>query len=880
MDSDEKESGNNNRNSWFEGDILSPQEIEDERAKQIERDAREHEGVARFSSHQQQEDCVRPDVSNKPAEEAGPRMSYDRKMEQYWQKEFSLEPGNTSLSSTRSGRDEEPDESGHSEKEVVQDKMNQHHFAVSQSHPHSKPQSRTSGQFEEERSMLNHEGNVSSENSMMDGRGEFDAPSQIVPSSPHHDVATVARSPVSHPAPLPPRVRVIPRAPVAAYKDHRSPSTDTKPRSVPTTSQIVDASSGETVRHEDSLTIPGAYAHIGPDGRLPTQSTTSNRGAMRYSVTADDLLHSEDYNERLLQNKSSNGPLSGSAEFSSELARLQEEAPAVHDGVGSGGNAAYDMTHQTINGTPNQAVASPGQNHSSRLLNRLVITRPTETATSASEADGLVNAEMVNDAEPVVYAENVERTDLLYKNPFFLGSIGCVSLGALIALVFVLVAPTKERTGDPRCWVRPEQLNVPMQCYCFGTPEAHVNNLLKDGDSEGYFLYNMSQMILKEVGVLDSTITNSSLLDEWEEGNIYSCDPINQCLLAATAIGSSLTRDQILGAPVDVFADVFVICQIYVTMGGINWTRNDGWFGSTRLCEWHGLGCIFLGVYSQLSFPRNNLQGTIPGAMMQHLKRIRHLDFSGNPGIVGTIPTELSAMTSLNHLDLSGCSLSGTIPAELGSLELLDSLSLGRNHLSGTLPPRLFNRHSALSFGDGEIAISPLRSVDVQANQLTGVIPSEIHRATRLSFLRMQKNKLTGTLPSEISQLTYLELLNIGENRFSGTMPEAIACIPRFKMMNFNNSGLEPNVSILGENGTSSLRNGLLETFCPNNRTTCGGIPLPESRRIVLECSTTPHDCSCCVQAHQEQTRLDFKRAAIQVICAEDVPEFAVSLGF
>ena len=48
MDSDEKESGNNNRNSWFEGDILSPQEIEDERAKQIERDAREHEGVARF----------------------------------------------------------------------------------------------------------------------------------------------------------------------------------------------------------------------------------------------------------------------------------------------------------------------------------------------------------------------------------------------------------------------------------------------------------------------------------------------------------------------------------------------------------------------------------------------------------------------------------------------------------------------------------------------------------------------------------------------------------------------------------------------------------------------------------------------------------------
>ena len=93
MSDDEDKDAGKNRESWFDGHVLTPQEIEDERAKQIERDARsQHRAAYQPDQGQEQEqDSVNHDGKKTASVLARPRTSYDQRIDQYWQKEFAEE---------------------------------------------------------------------------------------------------------------------------------------------------------------------------------------------------------------------------------------------------------------------------------------------------------------------------------------------------------------------------------------------------------------------------------------------------------------------------------------------------------------------------------------------------------------------------------------------------------------------------------------------------------------------------------------------------------------------------------------------------------------------------------------------------------------------
>lgn len=117
-----------------------------------------------------------------------------------------------------------------------------------------------------------------------------------------------------------------------------------------------------------------------------------------------------------------------------------------------------------------------------------------------------------------------------------------------------------------------------------------------------------------------------------------------------------------------------------------NLTRSN-WLSSLSVCEWLGTVCDGRNDISEL-----------------------HLNASG---LIGLIPTELSRLTRLVHLDLGQNELSGSIPSELGTLSLLRTLRLGDlPEISGTIPSELGR-------------LSALESLIVSGS-LMGTVPSEV----------------------------------------------------------------------------------------------------------------------------------------------------------
>ncbi|KAJ8551272.1 hypothetical protein K7X08_000642 [Anisodus acutangulus] len=155
----------------------------------------------------------------------------------------------------------------------------------------------------------------------------------------------------------------------------------------------------------------------------------------------------------------------------------------------------------------------------------------------------------------------------------------------------------------------------------------------------------------------------------------------------------------------------------------------------------------------------NNLEGTVPGNISVNLIRLR----SGQNALNGLFPSaSFGSLRSLTYLELDNNQLSGPIPSELGKCKKLALLNLAQNKLSGPIPVEL---------GD----MSDLQVLSLQSNNLVGEIPSNISQLNRLQRLNISWNSLTGSIPSSLSSLANLTSLNLQGNKLSGQIPTAIS---------------------------------------------------------------------------------------------------------
>lgn len=125
-------------------------------------------------------------------------------------------------------------------------------------------------------------------------------------------------------------------------------------------------------------------------------------------------------------------------------------------------------------------------------------------------------------------------------------------------------------------------------------------------------------------------------------------------------------------------------------------------------------------------------------------------------GHVGSIPPELSNLTSLRVLDLHGNHLDYSIPSSFSNLINLQLLDLSDNQLSGIIP---------------EINFPSLSVLDLNHNLLHCRIPPTLSDCESLLKIDLSRNRFIGSIPDSLKSLQNLILLDLSHNSLSGNLP-------------------------------------------------------------------------------------------------------------
>jgi hypothetical protein len=217
------------------------------------------------------------------------------------------------------------------------------------------------------------------------------------------------------------------------------------------------------------------------------------------------------------------------------------------------------------------------------------------------------------------------------------------------------------------------------------------------------------------------------------------------------------------------------LVEFYISTGGQNWIRKDGWLQWEEVCAWFGVYCEN-GHVSEINLHGNQLGGTLPfgwGALTNLTKLRLNDNF-----IFGQIPNDMGNMPRLAWLFLNNNRLTGSIPTSLGNPMNFDLLVLNDNNLSGKIPESLGN-------------LKNLQWLLLQNNQITGAIPLTIRDMPRLSSLDVSNNNIYGPLPRELGTLGSLQTLEVDNNAgMFGPIPKSFLLLPALRHFRYHATGL------------------------------------------------------------------------------------------
>ncbi|PNY10874.1 leucine-rich repeat receptor-like tyrosine-protein kinase at2g41820-like protein [Trifolium pratense] len=233
-------------------------------------------------------------------------------------------------------------------------------------------------------------------------------------------------------------------------------------------------------------------------------------------------------------------------------------------------------------------------------------------------------------------------------------------------------------------------------------------------------------------------------------------------------------------------------------------------------------------VLEQLVLSNNNFEGTIPDQILSY-KNLTVIDFMANQ-LSGSIPLNIGKLSKLGTLSLSSNKLGGKIPMSVTNITTLERFAANQNYFTGAVPPGITNFLKTLdlsynslseSIPEGLLSPSQLVLVDLSYNKLQGPVPRNI--SPSLVRLRLGRNSLTGEVPSDIceairdNQLTYMELdknqlrglippglgsckklalLNLAENQLTGALPPELGNLSHLQVLQLQTNKLNSTIPI------------------------------------------------------------------------------------
>ncbi|XP_068329635.1 receptor-like protein 6 [Pyrus communis] len=233
-----------------------------------------------------------------------------------------------------------------------------------------------------------------------------------------------------------------------------------------------------------------------------------------------------------------------------------------------------------------------------------------------------------------------------------------------------------------------------------------------------------------------------------------------------------------------------------------SWKPAEG--GNSTCCSWEGVECdektghvIGLDLGSSCLYDSINSNSSL--FRLVHLQRLNLFDNNFN---YSQIPTSIRNFPSLTHLDLCTSVFSGQVPSELSLLSKLTYLRLSGCHLFGEFPVRIFqlpnlefrsvryNQDLTGYFPEFNRS-SPLILLKVSFTGFFGTIPSSIQNLHSLQNLDVaQCNFSEGLVPSSLGNLRQLTYLDISANKFGGPIPDSLANLAQLATFRISTSFL------------------------------------------------------------------------------------------
>nr|GLL33354.1 receptor-like protein 12 [Ipomoea trifida] len=261
--------------------------------------------------------------------------------------------------------------------------------------------------------------------------------------------------------------------------------------------------------------------------------------------------------------------------------------------------------------------------------------------------------------------------------------------------------------------------------------------------------------------------------------------------------------------------------------------RLSSWTG-LDCCKWEGVSCssttghvLKLDLHNvQATYDddignyRNNyLEGEINQSLL-NLTHLNYLDLSLNNFAGIKIPEFLGSFKNLKYLNLSSSGFVGSIPTHLGNLSSLEYLDLGvlvidapivYNNLATNNLDWLFGLSSLKTLDMSEISIEhsenwlkainklvSLSSLNLAFCNLGTTNPlSHVNSTTSLVWLNLEWNQLDSTIFLWLSNLTRLEHLSLAGNHINSDFPDMFEHLASLKVVNLAGNGITGTITPL-----------------------------------------------------------------------------------
>ena len=240
----------------------------------------------------------------------------------------------------------------------------------------------------------------------------------------------------------------------------------------------------------------------------------------------------------------------------------------------------------------------------------------------------------------------------------------------------------------------------------------------------------------------------------------------------------------------------------------------------------------------------NRLSGPLP-SNLSSLSVLEHLDLRDN-NLTGELPESLSQISTLQILNLRNNSLQGSIPETISNLSSLRILDVSNNNLTGKIPkecgnlvgmveiPNLLSSISDLftfSIEFKDLIVNWKKSkqglsirnldiytlLDLSKNQLSGEIPASLGALKALKLLNVSYNKLSGKIPDSFGDLENVESLDFSHNQLSGSIPQTLVKLNQLGNLDVSNNQLKGRIPVGGQ--MNSMADPI---YYANNSGLCG----------------------------------------------------------